>query len=120
MPGEEVHRLPVLQQPPQIKNPINVIEEVNYETGSVVSKTLRSGRGGNVTLFAFDEGQGLTPHTSPFDALILILEGNADVFVSDERFRASRGYLATLPANKTHSLKALSKLKMLLIMFSED
>jgi quercetin dioxygenase-like cupin family protein len=93
-----------------------ILELVNYQVGSIVSRTLSNGKCGSITLFAFDQGQGLTEHTSPFDALLQILEGKAEIFVSGKRMEANGGEVVILPANQPHALNALSKFKMLLTM----
>jgi quercetin dioxygenase-like cupin family protein len=91
-------------------------ELVNYQEGSVVSRTVVNRATGTVTLFAFDEGQGLSEHTAPFDAIAHVLEGESEITVSGKALRAAAGEAVLLPANQPHSLKALSKFKMLLTM----
>jgi quercetin dioxygenase-like cupin family protein len=95
---------------------VRIMDLVNYQDGSVVSRTLVKRETGTVTLFAFDEGQGLSEHTAPFDALAQILEGQSEITVSGKPLRAVAGEAVLLPANQPHSLKALSKFKMLLTM----
>ena len=95
---------------------VRIVDLVNYQDGSVVSRTLVKRETGTVTLFAFDEGQGLSEHTAPFDALAQMLEGEAEITVSRKPLRAVEGEAVLLPANQPHSLKALSKFKMLLTM----
>jgi quercetin dioxygenase-like cupin family protein len=89
---------------------------VNYQEGAVVSRTLISRPTGTVTLFAFDEGQGLSEHTAPFDALAHLLEGEAEIVVSGKPLPAKIGEAVLMPANQPHSLKALTRFKMLLTM----
>ncbi len=89
---------------------------VNYQDGSVVSREIIRKSTGTVTIFAFDKGQGLSEHTAPFDALITILDGEAEVTIAGQAYRMEQGQMVILPANKTHALKALSKFKMLLVM----
>ncbi len=89
---------------------------VNYQKGSVVSRTIIDKTAGTVTLFAFDQGQGLSEHTAPFDALVYLLEGAVEITISGKVHRLKEGELIMLPANHPHALKALSKFKMLLIM----
>ena len=89
---------------------------VNYQDGAVVSRTLISRSTGTVTLFAFDEGQGLSEHTAPFDALAHVLEGQAEIVVSGKPLRTTAGEAVLMPANQPHSLKALTRFKMLLTM----
>lgn len=89
---------------------------VSYQDGSVVSREIIRKSTGTVTLFAFDEGQGLSEHTAPFDALVYVVDGEVEVTVSGKPFRLNQGEIIILPANKTHALRALSKFKMLLVM----
>jgi quercetin dioxygenase-like cupin family protein len=89
---------------------------IDYQEGSVVSRQVMKGEGGNVTLFAFDAGEGLTEHTSPFDALVLVLDGEAEVTVSGVASRLGKGDMIVMPANEPHALKAPSRFKMLLVM----
>jgi quercetin dioxygenase-like cupin family protein len=95
---------------------VRLIELVNYQEGSVVSRTVANRATGTVTLFAFDEGQGLSDHTAPFDAIAHVLEGESEITVSGKPLRAAAGEAVLLPASQPHSLKALSKFKMLLTM----
>jgi len=95
---------------------VRLIDLVNYQEGSVVSRTLVNLATGTVTLFAFDEGQGLSEHTAPFDAVAHLLEGEAEITVSGKPLRTTAGEAVLMPANQPHSLKALSRFKMLLIM----
>jgi quercetin dioxygenase-like cupin family protein len=95
---------------------VPLIDLVNYQEGAVVSRTLVNRTTGTVTLFAFDEGQGLSEHTTPFDALAHLLEGEAEIVVSGKPLRATGGEAVLMPANHPHSLKALSRFKMLLTM----
>jgi quercetin dioxygenase-like cupin family protein len=71
---------------------------------------------GNVTLFAFDEGQGLSEHTAPFDALVQVLEGEAEIMVSGQSHRLQGGEMILLPAAQSHALKAIKRFKMMLTM----
>lgn len=89
---------------------------VAYQNGAVVSKTIVEKSAGTVTAFAFDENQGLSEHTAPYDALIIIIDGKVDIRVSSDEFHLEEGQTIILPANKPHSLKAVTKLKMLLVM----
>ena len=91
-------------------------ELVNYQDGAVVSSTLVHRATGTVTLFAFDEGQGLSEHTAPFDALAHVLEGSAEIVVSGKPLLTTAGEAVLMPANQPHSLKALTRFKMLLTM----
>ena len=91
-------------------------ELLRFQEGAIVSRVLLKNQGGTITLFAFDAGEGLSEHTAPFDALVLITEGEAEVTVARETFRVREGETITLPAGRPHALKAVSKFKMLLIM----
>lgn len=95
---------------------VRLMDLVNYQEGSVVSRTVVSRATGTVTLFAFDEGQGLSEHTAPFDAIAHVLEGESEITVSGKPLRATAGEAVLLPANQPHSLKAINKFKMLLTM----
>ena len=95
---------------------VRLTDLVNYQEGPVLSRTLVKRTTGTVTLFAFDEGQGLSEHTAPFDALAHLLEGEAEITVSGKSLRTTAGEAVLLPANQPHALKALGKFKMLLIM----
>ena len=89
---------------------------ITYHEGSVVSKTLIDKKTGTVTIFAFDANQGLSEHTAPFDALVYIFDGEAEVNISGKPLRVKKGELTIMPANEPHSLTAISKFKMALIM----
>ncbi len=89
---------------------------VAYQKGSVVSRTLIDKKSGTVTLFSFDDGQGLSEHTAPFDAMVCILDGEAEISISGEPLHLTAGEMTIMPANQPHSLKALKRFKMLLVM----
>lgn len=89
---------------------------VGYQDGSVVSREIIRKSTGTVTLFAFDDGQGLSEHTAPFDALVYVVDGEVEVVISGKPYHLNQGEMIILPANQTHSLRALSKFKMLLVM----
>jgi quercetin dioxygenase-like cupin family protein len=93
-----------------------LVEMVNYQDGAVVSRQITKAETGNVTLFAFDQDQGLSEHTAPFDALVHILEGEAQVMISGKPFDLKTGEAIIMPANEPHALKAAQKFKMLLTM----
>ena len=94
----------------------NLTDLIDYQEGSVVSRTVIDKKAGTVTLFAFDEGQGLSEHTAPYDALVYLLEGEADVAISRKPIRLKKGEITIMPANEPHALKAATKFKMVLIM----
>ena len=104
------------QSDPPTAEPIRILDLARYQDGAIVSRTLSNSKCGTITLFAFDQGQGLSEHRSPFDAFVQILEGSAEITVSGRQFRAKDGEIVILPANQNHALNALSKFKMLLIM----
>lgn len=89
---------------------------VNYQEGSVVSRVILKRDKGNVTVFAFDEGQGLSEHTSPFDALVQVIEGDAEVTVASNLIAVKPGQVILLPAEKPHAVKAITRFKMALTM----
>lgn len=91
-------------------------ELVSYQDGSIVSRTIIDKKTGTVTLFAFAEGQGLSEHTAPFDALVYLLDGEAEVTISGKPLCLKAGEMVIMPANEPHALRALQKFKMLLIM----
>lgn len=95
---------------------LRVVDLIDYQEGAVVSRTLVDRKTGTVTLFAFDEGQGLSEHTAPFDALVHILDGEAEIVISGKSLRAKEGDMVIMPANQPHALKAVKKFKMNLIM----
>jgi quercetin dioxygenase-like cupin family protein len=95
---------------------LNLVEMVNYQDGAVVSRQITKEDAGNVTLFAFDQEQGLTEHTAPYDALAHILEGEAEISISGKPFHLKAGDAIIMPANEPHALKATQKFKMLLTM----
>jgi len=91
-------------------------DQVAYQDGSVVSRTLIDKGVGTVTLFAFDEGQGLSEHTAPFDAMVCIIEGEAEVTIAGKPLSVKAGEMIIMPAARPHSVKAVSKFKMMLVM----
>ena len=99
-----------------IAAPAKLVDLIDYQEGSVVSRTLIDKKAGTVTLFAFDEAQGLSEHTAPYDATVCLLEGEAEIVISGKTHRVEGGEVIILPANEPHALKALKRFKMLLIM----
>ncbi|MEE9399770.1 MAG: cupin domain-containing protein [Dehalococcoidales bacterium] len=89
---------------------------VEYQKGSVVSRTIIEKKSGTLTLFAFDQGQGLSEHTAPFDALVYLLEGEGEVTISGQAVSLREGEMVIMPADKPHSLKATRRFKMILVM----
>lgn len=96
--------------------PFNLKDNVGYAIGSVVSKTLLKKDTGNITLFAFDAGQGLSEHTSPYDAVVFILDGSAQIAIGGDARLVKAGEMLVMPANVSHALQAEEPFKMLLIM----
>lgn len=93
-----------------------LIELVDYQEGSIVSRTLIDKSAGTLTLFAFDKGQDLSEHTAPFDALVYLLDGEAEVTISGKPMQLIQGEVVIMPANQPHALKAIDRFKMLLVM----
>jgi quercetin dioxygenase-like cupin family protein len=91
-------------------------ELVNYQDGSIVIREIVKKPTGKVTVFAFDEGQGLSEHTAPFDALVHVLEGETEISIAGKPYRLHGGELILIPAKQAHALKALKRFKMILTM----
>ena len=89
---------------------------VNYQDSSIVSREIVKKPTGNVTIFAFDEGQGLSEHKAPFDALVHVLEGEAEISIAGKLHRLHCGEMILMPAQQPHALKALKRFKMILTM----
>ncbi len=92
------------------------VESIEYAGGSVVSKTILKKPGGNITLFAFDKGEGLAEHSSPYEALVQLLDGSAEITIGETPYQLHTGQGIILPANIPHSLKANEPFKMMLTM----
>jgi quercetin dioxygenase-like cupin family protein len=93
-----------------------VADLIACQEGAVVSRQIVKAEAGNVTLFAFDKGQELSEHTAPFDALVHVLDGEAEIRISGKPFTLKAGEAIVMPANEPHALKALTRFKMLLTM----
>ena len=109
------------KQSPTTKSSLGVhaahpAELVDYQSDAIVSREVLKKKTGSVTLFAFDAGQGLSEHTTPFDALVQVLDGEAEITIGGKRHRVSAGELILMPANQPHALKAVQRFKMMLIM----
>ena len=89
---------------------------LQYQDGSIVSRVLLKNKGGTVTLFACDQGEGLSEHTAPFDALVLVVDGEAEVEIAGEAYSVRTGETITLPADIPHAVRAATRFKMLLTM----
>ena len=93
-----------------------LFELIGYQKGSIVSREIINKPTGTVTLFAFDRGQGLSEHKAPFDALVYILDGKAEITISGKSNKVKKGEFIIMPANQPHSLKAIERFKMVLTM----
>jgi quercetin dioxygenase-like cupin family protein len=93
---------------------------IDYQEGSVVSRTIIDKKTGTITLFAFDENQGLSEHTAPYDAMVYVLDGEVDVTISGKPVRLKQGEMTIMPANEPHALTAKTKFKMLLTMIKSN
>ena len=89
---------------------------VEYHAGSIVSRTIIDKPTGTLTLFAFEKGQGLSEHTAPFDAMVYILDGEAEVKISGKLLHLKQGEMVIMPANEPHALRAVIRFKMMLAM----
>jgi quercetin dioxygenase-like cupin family protein len=96
--------------------PVQLLGMAGYQEGAVVSRTLLKRPGGTITLFAFDEGQSLSEHTAPFDAVAHVLEGEADIVIAGAAITVSAGEMVLMPANQPHAVNARKRVKMLLTM----
>jgi len=102
-----------MPQPDDVQRLVNLVD---YQEQSVVSKTLLEKETGTVTVFAFGQGQGLSEHTAPFDAMVCILDGKAEISISGNPNILEQGDMIIMPANEPHALKAVERFKMMLIM----
>ncbi len=100
-------------QQPEVQNLKALLQ---YQAGAVVSRVLLKNKGGTTTLFAFDQGEGLSEHTAPFDALVLVIDGEVDITIADQLYRVQDGESIILPANIPHAVAAITPFKMLLVM----
>jgi quercetin dioxygenase-like cupin family protein len=100
----------------RMSKPASLVDMVDYQKDAVVSKTIIEKKTGTVTLFSFGQGQGLSEHTAPFDALVQVLEGTVEIKISGNPFLLKQGEIMVMPANEPHALKAVAPFKMLLTM----
>jgi len=100
--------------------PFDLQTQTEYADGSVVSKTLIQKKTGTLTLFAFDAGQGLSEHTAPFDAVVMILDGRAEITIGGKINMVETGEMLIMPANVAHALHAQERFKMLLVMIRDQ
>lgn len=105
-----------MSTPNEVSKTFLPIDSIAYADGSVVSKIILRKSGGNITLFAFDKGQGLAEHSTPHDALVQLLDGNAEIIIGGTPFNLHAGQSIILPASIPHALKANDKFKMMLTM----
>jgi len=91
---------------------------VQYQPGAVVSRTIVKKPGGTVTAFAFDAGEGLSEHTAAFTALVLLIDGAAEISIAGQAHRVKAGEMLVLPAQVPHAVKAETRFKMILVMIS--
>jgi len=103
--------------PPELLGKVeDVAGLIDYQQGAVVSRTVINKKVGTVTVFAFDKGQGLSEHTAPFDALVHVLDGRAEVAISGRPLQLKSGEMVIMPANEPHALRATERFKMMLVM----
>lgn len=100
-----------------VKKIINLKASLDFHQNSIVSQTVLNKGNQSITLFAFDEGQDIATHSAPIDALVQVIEGNVEVIISGESFNLQEGDFIIMPKDEPHSLKALSKFKMMLVKF---
>ncbi len=98
---------------------IGLKDFVEYAAGSVVSKTLIDKQVGTLTLFAFDAGQGLSEHTAPYDAVVQVLDGEAELIIAGQSVKATAGEMVIMPSGLPHAVRAVQRFKMLLTMIRE-
>ena len=97
----------------------NLKQSVHIAEGGIVSKQFIKSKGGNITFFAFDRGQGLSEHTAPFDAVVHVIEGVAEVLIDHEKYNVHEGEMILMPANIPHALQAVQSFKMCLTMLKD-
>ena len=96
--------------------PLKLAGLIDYQEGSVVSRTIIDKKSGTITLFAFDKDQGLSEHTAPFDAFVYLVDGEAEITISGKSLNIKQGEMVIMPANQPHSLRATQQFKMTLVM----
>jgi len=100
----------------ELDHPVRLADLIEYHAGSVVSRTIIDRQTGTVTLFSFDKDEGLSEHTAPFDALVFVVDGEAEVTLAGKSSKVKTGEMIVMPAHKPHALRAIERFKMLLIM----
>lgn len=98
---------------------VRLLDLSNYQDNSIVSQTMINTKCGSVTFFAFDEGQGLSKHSAPYDALVYLLEGEAKITIENKIHNIKQGETIIMPANQSHALNAIKKFKMVLILIGK-
>lgn len=98
---------------------LHLADLVNYAAGTVASRMIVSKKAGSITIFSFDENEGLSEHTAPFDAVVTILDGECEVWIAGETLQLKTGDTIVFPANIPHALSAITKFKMTLTMIKE-
>jgi quercetin dioxygenase-like cupin family protein len=93
-----------------------MVSLIEYQEGSIVSRAIIDKPSGTLTLFAFDKGQALSEHTAPFDALVYLLDGEAEIMISGKSMHLEQGEMVIMPANQPHALRGINRFKMLLVM----
>ena len=102
-----------------MKNSNFLADSIDYQDGSIVSKTLINKKVGTITLFAFDESQALSTHSDPYDAFLNVVDGEASIVISEKEYIVKAGQFIIMPANEPHSVTANTKMKMMLVMIKE-
>lgn len=108
-----------MAQTPQLpngSNPFLLRDSIKYQEGTVVSKEILKTPSGTITLFAFGQNQGLSEHTTPFEAIVYVIDGEAQITISGQTYLVETGQMVHMPVGKPHTLKALKPFKMLLVM----
>ncbi|HOT02731.1 MAG TPA: cupin domain-containing protein [Methanolinea sp.] len=104
----------------ELKGKVLVLKDlVNYQDGTVASRMVINRKAGSITLFSFDEDEGLSEHTAPYDAVVTILEGECEVWVAGKTYQMKEGETIIFPANAPHALSAITRFKMMLIMIRD-
>ncbi len=105
---------------PVLGKPLKLPDMVSYQEGAVVSRTIIDKKAGSVTLFSFDAGQGLSEHTAPYDAMVMVIDGEAEIAISGNLSTLKAGEMIIMPAGKPHALKAVKRFKMALVMIKAN
>jgi quercetin dioxygenase-like cupin family protein len=100
------------------EQPMKLVDIIKYQGDSIVSRLILNKKSGSVTLFAFDRNQSLSEHTSPYDAMVLVIDGSAEITISGKSHKLGKGEIIVMPANKPHALRAVDRFKMILTLIS--